>query len=78
MTTPIDRTAELERIYMLEPSEPSELWTEAAQSPLSPEVLEEIECAREARSSAKMLGWVLIADIVVIALGVWWLVWYLG
>jgi len=70
--TPIDP----EPTYMLEPDQPSEMWAEAAGSELSPEVEDEIEMAREAQSSARMLGGVLVLEMVAIgiyAIWGWWL-----
>lgn len=75
MTTPIDRTAELERIYMLEPSEPSELWTEAAQSPLSPEVQAEIEAGAQAAESAHRAGMLIVLAWVGLVAIIAWFVW---
>jgi hypothetical protein len=57
----VDDVAELDRIYLLNVDEPSEAWTEEAQSPLSPPVIQEIEWSAEAAHSAAILGYVLVA-----------------
>lgn len=71
----IDEVAVLDHLYLLNVEQPSEAWTREVQSPLSRDVMEQIERGAEAAHSAQMLGIVLIAGWLAFFVAVIWVAW---
>lgn len=69
----VDEVAILDRMWLLSPDQPSELWTAAAQEPLTPPVVAEIEASEEQYAKAhgwlliEMFGWALLMGVVALA-----------